>query len=73
MDDLQISIKEERHKYLFVCLCILHQSCLTITARTVNCPVLGEGRGVGVLRSSLHLFRMELGSLMGQSRKHRVA
>ena len=25
----------------FVCLCILHQSCLTITAGTANCPILG--------------------------------
>ena len=41
----------------FVCLCILHQSCLTITAGTANCPILG---GLG---SSLHLVRRELGSL----------
>ena len=39
------------------CLCILHQSCLTITAGTANCPVLG------VLDSSLHLLWRELGSL----------
>ena len=26
---------------LFACLCILHQSCLTITAGT-NCPILGD-------------------------------
>ena len=42
---------------LFVCLCILHQSCLTITAGTANCPILG---GLG---SSLHLLWRELGSL----------
>ena len=29
---------------LFVCLFILHQSCLTIIAGTVNCPILG---GIG--------------------------
>ena len=29
---------------LIVCLCILHQSCLTITAGTANCPIL---RGIG--------------------------
>ena len=28
----------------FFCLCILHQSCLTITAGTANCPVLN---GIG--------------------------
>ena len=39
------------------CLCILHQSCLTITAGTANCPILG---GFG---SSLHLLWRELGSL----------
>ena len=42
---------------LFVCLCILHQSYLTITAGTANCPILG---GLG---SSLHLLWRELGSL----------
>ena len=42
--------------FLF-CLCILHQSCLTITAGTVNCPILG---GLG---SNLHLLWRELGSL----------
>ena len=41
---------------LFVCLCILHQSCLTITAGTANCPILGE------LDSSLDLLWRELGS-----------
>ena len=41
----------------FVCLCILHQLCLTITARTANCPILGG------LDSSLHLLWRELGSL----------
>ena len=41
----------------FVCLCILHQSCLTITAGTANCAILG---GLG---SSLHLLWRELGSL----------
>ena len=30
--------------FMFVCLCILHQSCLTITAGTTNCPILG---GIG--------------------------
>ena len=43
--------------YLFVCLFILHQSCLTIIAGTANCPILG---GLG---SSLHLLWRELGSL----------
>ena len=42
---------------LFICLCILHQSCLTITAGTTNCPILG---GLG---SSLHFLWRELGSL----------
>ena len=32
------------HFVLFVCLYILHQSCLTITAGTANCPILG---GIG--------------------------
>ena len=40
-----------------ICLCILHQSCLTVTAGTANCPILG---GLG---SSLHLLWRELGSL----------
>ena len=30
--------------YYLVCLCILHQSCLTITAGTANCPILN---GIG--------------------------
>ena len=42
---------------LFVCLCLLYQSYWTITAGTVNCPILGE------LGSSLHLLRKELGFL----------
>ena len=42
----------------YVCLCILHKSCLTIAAGTVNSPILG---GLG---SRLHLLRRELGSLM---------
>ena len=39
------------------CLCILHQSCLTITSGTANCPLFG---GLG---SRLHLLWRELGSL----------
>ena len=27
--------------FVYVCLCILHQSCLTITAGTANCPIFG--------------------------------
>ena len=30
--------------HCYVCLCILYQSCLTITAGTANCPIL---RGIG--------------------------
>ena len=40
-----------------VCVCILHQSCLSISAGTANCPISGE------LGSSLHLIRRELRSL----------
>ena len=28
--------------FFFFCLCILHQSYLTITAGTANCPILGD-------------------------------
>ena len=38
----------------FVCLCIQHQSCLNISAGTVNCAILG---GLG---SSVHLLWSEL-------------
>ena len=41
----------------FVSVCVLHPSCLTITAGTANYPILGG------LDSSLHLLRRELGSL----------
>ena len=51
----------------FACLCILHQSCLTITAGTANCPIFRGGGGGGGedggggLGSSLHLLWRELG------------
>ena len=43
--------------FLMFCLFLLHQSYLTITAGTENCPILG---GLG---SNLYLLRRELRSL----------
>ena len=52
-----LSANKSNFSYNCFVLCILYQSCLTITAGTANCPILG---GLG---SNLHLLWRELGSL----------
>ena len=68
-----ILLKILRIACLFVCLCILHQSCLTITAGTGNCPTLGGlGSCLHLLFMTSTLYSVTLCDVRAKMRRHYV-